>query len=53
MNYFSYKDGVLCAEDVSLDRLARRSRHAFLLLFQRHPGAALQGVRRRAAARIR
>ena len=29
--------------------LAARSGHAFLLLFQRHPGAALQGLRRRAA----
>ena len=53
MNHFHYKDGVLCAEDVALDRLARRGRHAFLLLFQRHPGAALQGLRRRAAGRTR
>ena len=46
MNHFHYKDGVLCAEDVPLDRTGRRGRHAFLLLFHRHADAALQGLSR-------
>ena len=46
MHHFAYRDGVLHAEEVNLAALARRGRHAVLLLFHRDAGAALPGVRR-------
>ena len=56
MHHFAYRDGVLHAEAVNLASLARRGRHAVLLLFDRHAGAALPRVcrrlRRRAVAGV-
>ncbi len=46
MNHFDYRNGVLHAEAVNLSDLARRGRHAVLLLFDRHAGAPLPGVQR-------
>ena len=46
MNHFDYRNGVLHAEAVNLDRARGYGRHAVLLLFDRDPGAPLPGIQR-------